>query len=412
MAQQDYLTLGEALVLLKVKPTTVYSYVSRGLIRRIPQSDPRKSRYAREDVDRLASRKRGRMGSVAAAASSMRWGEPVVQSTVTHIAHSGPVYRNRSAIDLANSGATFESVALLLYTGLWQEDALPWPTVVTPVDLAPFLAAHKGPVGPADIGNLLAIVTLALGMKGRGAIEMNEGNSVAAARMIVMTMIGCIGLLLPAHNFVERQPGETIAGYVLRASGAKNTPAARSAINSAMIVLADHELASATFTARVAASTNATLFNCVAAAISSHLGFTVGTATNSIERELLGGLKSKKLVEALELIRDYGANRFGFNHPLYSEGDPRAELILETARKLIDSRNALANIFPFLDTVRKSGAKPGVALALAVLTRALGMAPGSATVLWILARSTGWVAHALEQRSQAFMMRPRARYGG
>ena len=36
-----------------------------------------------------------------------------------------------------------------------------------------------------------------------------------------------------------------------------------------MIVLADHELASATFTARVAASTNATLFNCVAAAISS-----------------------------------------------------------------------------------------------------------------------------------------------
>ena len=68
MAQQDYLTLGEALVLLKVKPTTVYSYVSRGLIRRIPQSDPRKSRYAREDVDRLASRKRVRMGSVAAAA--------------------------------------------------------------------------------------------------------------------------------------------------------------------------------------------------------------------------------------------------------------------------------------------------------------------------------------------------------
>lgn len=75
MTEKDYLTLDEALVRLKVKPATVYSYVSRGLIRRIPQSDPRKSRYAREDVDRLASRKRGRMGSAAAAESSMRWGD-------------------------------------------------------------------------------------------------------------------------------------------------------------------------------------------------------------------------------------------------------------------------------------------------------------------------------------------------
>lgn len=412
MTQQDFLTLDEALVRLKVKPATVYSYVSRGLIRRIPQSDPRKSRYAREDVDRLASRKRGRIGGSAAAESSMRWGEPVIQSTITYISHSGPVYRNRSAIDLANSGAAFESVALLLYTGLWQEDPVPWPTVAIPRDLAPFLAAHAGPVGPEDIGNLLAMITLALGMKGRGAIEMNEGNSVAAARMIVQTMIGCIGLLLPARKFIERLPGETIAAYVLRASGAKDTPAARRAVNVAMIVLADHELAAATFTARVAASTNATLFNCVAAAISSHVGFTVGTATNSIETQLLGDLKSKKLLEALDLVRDYGANRFGFNHPLYGEGDPRAELILDTARELVNRRSSLATIFPFLETVRKSGAKPGVALALAVLTKALGMAPGSATVLWIIARSTGWVAHALEQRSQAFMMRPRARYGG
>lgn len=412
MAQKDYLTLDEALARLKVKPGTIYSYVSRGLVRRLPQSDPRKSHYAREDVDRLASRKRGRVGGAAAAESSMRWGEPVIQSGITYISLSGPIYRNRSAIDLANSGTSFESVAMLLYTGLWQDDAIAWPMVPTPRDLAPLLASRNGPVGPEDIGNLLAMATLALGMKGRGAVEMNEGNSIAAARMIVQTMVGCIGLLMPSRVFVERKAGETLAAYVLRAASVKDTPNARRAINAALIVLADHELAAATFTARVAASTNATLFNCVAAAISSHVGFTVGTATNSIETQLLGDLKSKKLVEALDLIRDYGANRFGFNHPLYAEGDPRAELILETAKKLVSPRSSLANIFPFLDTVRKSGSKPGVALALAVLTKALGMPPGSATVLWIVARSIGWVAHALEQRSQAFMMRPRARYGG
>ena len=256
------------------------------------------------------------------------------------------------------------------------------------------------------------MATLALGMQGRGALEMNEGNSVSAARQIVQTITGCIGLLASARKFVERLPGEFIATYVLRAGGAANTPEARRAVNAALIVLADHELAAATFTARVAASTNAPLYNCVAAAISSHVGFTIGTATNSIETQLLGDLKSKRLVEALVLIGDYGTNRFGFNHPLYAGGDPRAELILATAQRIVTKRHTLSNIFPFLDTARRSGSYPGVALALAVLTKALGMPPGSATALWILARSAGWVAHALEQRSQAFMMRPRARYGG
>jgi len=411
MSQKDYLALQDVLERLKVKRSTLYSYVSRGMVRRMPQSDSRKSLYSREDVDRLASRKRGRMSGAVAAESSMHWGEPVIHSSITNISLGGPVYRNRPALDMARSGVSFEAVAMLLFTGIWQQETAPWPVIPTPPDVTQFLTAGAGPVKAVDIGNLVAMVTLALGMKERGALEMTEGHSISAARLILQTITGCIGLLTPARNFVERRPDESIAASVLRAGGAIVATDTQRAVNAALIVLADHELAAATFVARIAASTNATLFNCVAAAISSHVGFTVGTATNSIETHLLDNLKSKGLAQALDLVRDYGANRFGFNHPLYIGGDPRAELILTIAQGLLSRKSPLANIFPFLDHARKDGSYPGVALALAVLTKAIGLPPGAATALWILARSTGWVAHAIEQRSQGYMMRPRARYG-
>nr|WP_083851280.1 citrate/2-methylcitrate synthase [Pusillimonas noertemannii] len=55
---------------------------------------------------------------------------------------------------------------------------------------------------------------------------------------------------------------------------------------------------------------------------------------------------------------------------------------------------------------------PGIAVALVILARSVGMPRDGASVLWILSRSVGWMAHALEQRTQGFMLRPRARYVG
>lgn len=410
MAETDYLTLTQALELLKVKPSTLYSYVSRGEVRRIAQEDARRSLYAKVDVQRLASRKRGPLAGAAAAASTMRWGEPVVQTGITCISRQGPIYRNRAAIDLARSDTTFETVAQLMFTGLWREDRAAWPAVSIPADMRALLGRRDAVTGADDIGNLLAMVTLALGMHGRGAVEMDEGQGVAAARLVILTLSGCMGFLSSSKRFIQRRPDESIAAYVLRSAGVAASPQAQRAINGAMIVLADHELAAATLTARVAASTNASLFNCIAAAISCHVGFTVGTASNAVDTQVLDEIVRKKAIKARDLVRDYGDNRLGFNHPLYPDGDPRAEFILETSQALVPRKHPLSHVFPFLEAARRSGAKPGVAFALAVLTRALGMPAGSAAALWILARSAGWVAHVLEQRSQAFMMRPRARY--
>ncbi|MGC7477987.1 citrate synthase, partial [Pandoraea pneumonica] len=83
------------LALLDIKPATLYAYVSRGLIRARPHEDGRKSLYLRRDVERLATRKRGRAPTGAVAESTMRFGDPVLHSAITQITPHGPRYRNR-----------------------------------------------------------------------------------------------------------------------------------------------------------------------------------------------------------------------------------------------------------------------------------------------------------------------------
>jgi citrate synthase len=62
--------------------------------------------------------------------------------------------------------------------------------------------------------------------------------------------------------------------------------------------------------------------------------------------------------------------------------------------------------------MQRQGLPATVDFGLVALTRALGMNAGSAALLFAVGRSAGWVAHVLEQRSSAAVLRPRARYLG
>ena len=411
--QKDLMTRNEVLETLNIKPGTLYAYVSRGIIKTAPHDDGRKSLYLRTDVERVSSRKRGRPSKSASAESTMHWGEPVIASAITQVTPGGPVYRNREAVGMARAGISFESVAQLLFTGTWQDTFAAWSAIETPADTQRLLRTYEDGLRCNDIGNLLGIVTLALGMHDRGATEISDGTSVPAARLLIQTMAACLGCLRERPRFESRNAHEPLAQFILRATGVQNSPEALHALNGAMIVLADNELAPATFAARIAASTNADLYNCVAAAIGSHVGFSTGTATQTVETALLQSTHPKELEARLPIVREYGASRFGFNHPMYPDGDPRGDVILDLVAALPALPQATRDTLDFLATARASlKANPGVAIALVVLTRALGMPDGSATALWILSRTAGWVAHILEQRTQAFLLRPRAKFTG
>lgn len=406
----DYMSREEVVAALEIKPSTLYAYVSRGLLRRVRDHGRRKSMYLREDVERLAARRPGLPTREEVAAGALRWGLPVISTSISCIKEDGPVYRNRKASELAKSGVSFEAVAHLLLTGLWQPGIETWPIVEMPPDVRRVLSSELRDVEPADISKLFARIVLTLGMKGRGQHEMTVATG-ECARLIIQTLSGCFGALLPQQKFVGQKNGESVAEHVLRAVGCTPSVQSKSAVNQLLIILADHEMATASFVSRITASTNSDLFCCVASALCAHAGSSMVAATSNIDERLFSQLSRKNWGEMLELAQCKGTTLFGFNHPLYPKGDPRADYLLELSATLKPVDGKVPLLLGFLRSAREeSGLQPGIAVALAVFARAIGMPPGSAAALWMLSRTAGWMAHAIEQRAQAFMLRPRARY--
>src|SRR5262249_57843387 len=93
------------------------SYVSRGMLRSEPVAGhPRVKRYLREGVARLVERKEVRSDPAKAAARSLHWGAPVLDSSRTLIDGGRIYYRGRDALELAQQ-ASVEEVAALLWSG-------------------------------------------------------------------------------------------------------------------------------------------------------------------------------------------------------------------------------------------------------------------------------------------------------
>src|ERR1700733_3416897 len=104
----DWLSAEEALTRLRVRPQTLYAYVSRGRVRaEADPAEPRRSRYRASDVAALTDRKaRGRQaGDVALGA--IDWGEPVLASAITTVSDGRLYYRGQDAVRLAET-ATLE----------------------------------------------------------------------------------------------------------------------------------------------------------------------------------------------------------------------------------------------------------------------------------------------------------------
>ncbi|MDB5846906.1 MAG: citrate synthase [Rhodoferax sp.] len=112
-----YASAAEAMRLLNVRQQTLYAYVSRGLIRSIPQKGLKDRLYLRDDITRVGMRSAARAGHGPVAASAMNWGEPIFPTSITEITPQGPRYRGRLAADLVRGGVAFEAVAELLWTG-------------------------------------------------------------------------------------------------------------------------------------------------------------------------------------------------------------------------------------------------------------------------------------------------------
>ncbi|MGE5185537.1 MAG: citrate synthase family protein [Acidobacteriota bacterium] len=385
---------------LGISARTLYAYVSRGQIRSVAGDRGRPRLYAMADLERLRVRRDARRGHGAVAAGALRWGEPVLDSAITAITPRGPAYRGQLAVDLAASGARFENVAELLWSGYLPREPVMWPRVAVPVAQLAKLVPYGA--RPLDV---MALVVQSAALVDPHRDDGRPDAIVGRGRKLIPLLAASLAPEFATASVTRALTAGTIAEIAARALGLDDDAAPL--LERALVLLADHELNASSFAARVAASTGADPYACVAAALATVSGPLHGSAAEAIARfaDELGGPDQARA--AVRARRKTGEDLPGFGHPLYPGGDPRAPPLVELARG--SSQRRARTLLALVDAAE---VPPSVDVGLAALAAALGIAPAAASGLFAVARSAGWLAHVLEQRAQRFLLRPRARYVG
>jgi citrate synthase len=394
-SENAWMTAAAAAQRLGVTRATLYAYVSRGLVRSQPVPGSHRERaYAREDVDRLRRRADEHRHPDKAAARSLQWGLPVLESAITLIDGAHLYYRGHDAVRLAQTRPVHEA-ASLLWTGGF--DARPKPSATARP--APAVPA-SGPF-VARAHTLLAHAAAA----DAGAFDTQPAAVVRCGWRILQL------LTTAAAGVPARADGEPVDRRLARAW---RVPAAKGdLLRAALILCADHELNVSSFTARCVASTGATPYAVVAAGLAALEGPRHGGASGRAEAMLAALRGDSHPGRAIAARLRRGERLDGFGHPLYPQGDPRAAALLGWLR---DTRGG-AGEHAFLSSVVRAaanatGERPNLDFALAALATALRLPPGAPLVLFAIGRSMGWIAHALEQYATGQLIRPRAKYVG
>ena len=388
---------------LGISVRSLYAYVSRGQVRSVPGERGRPRLYAFADLERLRVRRDARAGHGAVAAGALRWGEPVLDSAVTAITAHGPAYRGRLAIELAAAGTPFENVAELLWSGYLPEGRIVWPRGTIPHAQLARLVGGEPPT-PLEIMPVLVQIA-ALADPGRG--DLRPDALIACGRRLIPLLAAALAPGFVAAAVTRALGAGSVAEIAARALGLSDEVAP--VLDRVLVLLADHELNASSFTARIAASTDADPYACVAAALATLSGPKHGNAAQAVARFAAQVSSPEAARAAVRALRKRGAVPPGFGHPLYPAGDPRAPPLLDAAARLPVTR-PVRTLLAIVEATTE--AVPNVDLALTVLSAALGVPPTAGPGLFAVARAAGWLAHALEQRAAGHLLRPRARYVG
>jgi citrate synthase len=396
-ASERYFTARQAAAALGVSLPTLYAYVSRGLISARKEEGSRASLYDAHDVKTLLRRKRRGRDAEAVASDALNFGTPVLDSALTLIGGGKLYYRGQDATELAQR-ASLEDIARLLW----------------PCGEAPFAADNLPPEGPTIRRAWLAVATLpaierCLAMLPQiaaiddGALAEDDASVRRAGVRLVRLLAAVVAAVPPSAEPVHE----------VLARAWKVEPRHAELLRAALVLCADHELNASAFTVRVVAASGVTVYGAAQAGLAALQGPRHGGATSRVVALLKTLAESRDVAAALRALVLSGERLPGFGHWLYPDEDPRARFLLDMMARLLPDSEAVRLVQRIAKAAEAAtGKKPNVDFALGAVERVLGLPDKASLSLFLVGRSVGWMAHLLEQRQSANLIRPRARYTG
>jgi citrate synthase len=362
------LTTEEAARRLGVKVPTLYAYVSRGMLRSHPDPARRGSLFELEEIEGLATRSRGGRQTATRLAT--------ITTAVTQLDQRlGPIYRGRAATELALT-ERFEDVAEML----WQsEGAGDW---------------RAPDVGPCPLAGTLERMRWALVVCGATDPLRSDLRPAAVARAARRATAALTAAVGPGPE--GEDASASIAARLTARLNATSAAVPTAAVNAALILLADHELATSTMAVRLAASVRSDPYDALLAGLATLAGPLHGGASQQAY-ELLAIAERDGVARGLnDVLRERGRLP-GFGHAVYKSGDARFDALLDLTEPLLsEERRAL--LHEIIALAAAHNVPPANCdLALAALSWGTGMPPDTGRTIFAVARIAGWAAHYMEE---------------
>lgn len=228
-----------------------------------------------------------------------------------------------------------------------------------------------------------------------------------------------------SENFLNMMFSQPSEQYYIDKEAYLN-PVAAKALDLLFILHADHEQNASTSTVRLASSTGANPYACIAAGIAALWGPSHGGANEAVLNMLAEIGDVGRVPEFINRAKDKNDpfRLMGFGHRVYKNFDPRATIIRKTCHDLL---NALSFSDPLFDLALEleeiavnddyfieKKLYPNVDFYSGIIYKALNIPIDMFTVMFTIARTAGWVSHWLEMMNDANkrISRPRQLYSG
>jgi citrate synthase len=208
------------------------------------------------------------------------------------------------------------------------------------------------------------------------------------------------------------------ANYLYMMNGKESSPELVRALNTYLVLLADHGMNASTFVARVIASTDSDLASCLVGAIGALKGPAHGGAPSAVMDQLEQIGTAENAERWMRAARQEKVRFMGFGHRIYRTYDPRAKILKELCARLNPKFYELAS------KVEETALKilheehperpqaTNVEFYSAGVLQGIGLPKEYFPPTFAVSRASGWTAHVLEQSANNRLIRPQSEYIG